>query len=208
MRNLKAIFLAGLASLGGVPLAQAVGLPANLVLNPGFETGDFTGWTVGGNTTSPGAYYGVNCTDGFQNSGSCAAFFAEPTTATTLAETLTLAPSTTYTVSFYLSQLFAPSSSYPNSWSVSFDGSTLDSGSNLPDANGVYSLKSYTFTTAASGNSGLLQFSFLDSAGFYFLDDVSVSASVVPEMGSLSLMLSGLGLFALGGAARRRRSVG
>ena len=42
-------------------------LAGNLVVNCGFETGNFTAWTIGGNTANPGGnYYGVDAFDANQ----------------------------------------------------------------------------------------------------------------------------------------------
>src|ERR1039458_8470663 len=57
----------------GASLCAAIS--PNLVTNCGFETGDFTGWTTGGNALNPGGnYYGVDAFDA--NSGNFGAYLS------------------------------------------------------------------------------------------------------------------------------------
>ena len=89
-------------------------ISGNLVSNCGFETGDFTGWTLSGNDVPGqlGNLYGVEGADPFPmptgtapHSGSYQAFFADlVSNATTLALTLATVSGHDYTVSFWLSQ--------------------------------------------------------------------------------------------------------
>lgn len=54
---IRIILAVALSSIFAVRTASALG---NLLVNPGFETGDFTGWTVGGNSIQTGvATYGT-----------------------------------------------------------------------------------------------------------------------------------------------------
>lgn len=204
MTLIKTFLLAGLA----LPLIASAA-STNLVTNGGFEAGSFTGWTVAGNTKIT-SDYGVDCSSGIEASGSCAAYFGEPTTATTLTQSIAVAAAAQYTISFAISQAFGvPSSEYKNAFTATFNGVSLTSGSQLPDSedvngNPVYTTYSYTVTTTAAG-SDALAFSFRDDDGLYLLDNVSVvsNAAAVPE--TSTTMLMGAGLLALGLAARRQR---
>jgi hypothetical protein len=86
-------FLVSLIAL--VALAGPVG--ANLVLNPGFETGDFTGWSVTGD--------GILIDNVFPNTGLYDAAFSALTTDSdpgVLSQVLTTSPGLSYTISFAL----------------------------------------------------------------------------------------------------------
>ena len=82
------------------------GSTSNIVQNPGFETGDFTGWTQGGDTgeSSVGGTNGDTGT--MPNSGNYEALFEnfEVTGAVsgTLIQTLATSPNTYYDLSFYV----------------------------------------------------------------------------------------------------------
>ena len=76
--SVLALIFSGLWStspaVAGPSLCNAIA--TNLVSNCGFETGDFTSWTIGGNTLNPGgAYYGLDSFDA--NSGNFGAFMSQ-----------------------------------------------------------------------------------------------------------------------------------
>jgi hypothetical protein len=192
---------------------SALPAAASLVVNQGFETGDFTGWTVAG--------YDAPCPDdgicgvssptdpNFPipvNSGNYAAYFTSTFDSTNedtfIGQKLALSPSTTYTLTFSLDQyLFNPDPThgYTNFFGVYFDGSTtagnltgaqqLFAQNNALVSNG-YQQFNLTFSTAASGNSDELQFVFYNAPGFFLIDDISVApSSVAPEPSSFVLLL-------------------
>jgi hypothetical protein len=135
----------------------------NSIVNGGFETGNFTGWTRSGNqgftsvTTTPfarsgtfGAALGPIGSDGF------------------LSQTLETIPGKPYIVSFSLRS----DGGLPNDFNASWAGTQFFSQTNIPG--GEY--LTYTFTEVAPGSSTLLQFGFRNDPGFLGLDDVSVIA--------------------------------
>ncbi len=70
MRTFRMSFSLALLSLssssGAVASSLCDQVQNNLVTNCGFETGDFTGWTLSGNTGNRGGYYyGVDAIDAF-----------------------------------------------------------------------------------------------------------------------------------------------
>src|SRR5215470_14758930 len=101
MKNLT--LFAAMAAASFLPLRAA-----NIVLNPGFETGDFTSWTV-----VPAA---DNATDldtrGTPNTGDFAAEFGSTTVGEfdTISQTLATIAGQTYTFSFFLSADFGSGS--------------------------------------------------------------------------------------------------
>jgi hypothetical protein len=152
----------------------------NQIFNPGFETGDFTGWTVAGSFPS------VKCGDinYTPHSGSCAANFGPFTV--TLSQSVVTVPGASYTFDFWVASQISDGS--PISFSASWDGSAVLSISNqinpLP-----YTLESFSVT--ATGASTLVSFSGQGSnAHQWMVDDVSVTANS-PEPGSIALVIVG-----------------
>ena len=172
----------------------------NIVANPGFETGDLTGWTISGAHSSPGEegiYYGVDAADA--HTGLYGAYFGPVGGVLNLTQTLSTIPGTLYSVSFWLAQAPTPPSPYVNSFAVSFGGTTLVSQTAVPAI--VYT--EYSFAQLANTTSTTLAFAFRNDVGFFSLDDVSVTAAnSVPEPASCLLLTSALGSFLL---VRRRR---
>jgi hypothetical protein len=167
-------------------LLFAGGAQAELVTNGGFETGDFTGWTQFGNPSNTGvANFAVH-------TGSFGAFFAPPTPGG-IFQTLPTVAGQTYDVTFFFQDTGFP----PNTFEFNWDGGPAE-WTNLNILPGFTTLH---FQLPASSNATDLRFTFSGPVdGFWFLDDVSVTAAAP---GPASLALLGLGLLAL--AATRRR---
>jgi hypothetical protein len=166
-------------------LSVAYPAKANLVTNPGFETGDFTGWTVTGSAQVTG-------TLGFlPHSGS---FQAHITTGS-ITQTLVTTAAQSYTISFWLA---SPSGQAGDTFVAKWGGSTIFTEPAQPLA---YS--EFTFTETASSTSTALQFLGIGSGKTdWLLDDVSVTPTTVPDGGST---VSLLGFALLGLAALRRK---
>jgi hypothetical protein len=187
------------------------GVAGNLVANCGFETGDFTSWTLSGNDVpgEEGNLYGVEGTDPVDsiipNSGSYQAFFATlDSNATKLSQDITTTAGDLYTITFWVAQDTASSSDYGNELLASFGGTSLVDDSDVV----VEGYTEYTYNVGpVSGSSNTLELTFGNGLGEFLLDDVSVVDNgpvVTPEPDSL--LLFGTGLLALVGVARRRLS--
>lgn len=165
----------------------------NLVSNPGFESGDFSGWTLSGTHASAddnGIYYGVDGLDA--HTGQYGAYFGPIGGILELTQTLSTVPGVAYTVSFWLAHSPETPFPYSNSFAASFGGTSLISTTNFPESG----YGEYFFSGLATSTSTDLVFGFRDDASFFSLDDVSVSSSSVPEPASvLLLVLAAIVLF-------------
>jgi hypothetical protein len=205
--------------IGCAVLALALVTPSaragQLLSNGGFETGNFSGWTQGGNLAFTTVWSGA----GVAHSGNSAAALGPVGSVGTLSQTF----STTAGQTLYLSYWLGSDGQQPNSFGV-----TLGSGLSLQQTNlPAQPYKFYSFSTTATGPTTTLSFSFNNDPGFLRLDDVSVTTSPndprnwpsggttpagtpgastanAPEPASLALL--GLGAAGLLCGLRRRRS--
>lgn len=164
----------------------------NIVANCGFETGDFTSWTlVDPNTFSFTAVEGVGDVDINPNSGSFFAGLGSSPLDASLSQTLTTISGTPYTFSFWLASDGATSNDFTAQW----NGTNVLALTDIPSTTTPYTL--YSFTETASSTSTVINF-LASSAGYLALDDVSVvvdpPATGTPEPGNLvsACMLLGL----------------
>ena len=181
----SAVGMAAALTLSWLPPAEAAG-----VLNGGFETGNFIGWTVGGGL-------GFTGVDSFAaKTGSFGAYFGEDAPGSSISQTVTTVIGTLYLVEFWV-QL--DDSAIPNAFSWSFGG--MAQPGSLTNAAGFDYRRASALITATSTTSNL-QFNFLNQQSYYLLDDVSVTA--VPEPTALVLFIAGLGGILV---ARRRNAI-
>ena len=182
------------ASVGALALAAAAtpSTAAELVTNGGFETGDFTGWTLGGNT----GFTGVNSASA--HSGNYGAYFGSVGSTGTLSQLLNTVAGQTYTVSYWLANLGGPTDSFE----ASIGGNVLQTFSN----SNAFQYFNFSFTAPVSGSPSLLQFTFRQDPSYWHIDDISVlgERGGVPEPATWAMMILGLG--AVGWAMRRRRA--
>jgi flagellin len=183
--------------------------PANLVSNCGFETGDFTAWSLTGNDVPAllGNLYGVEGLDPFDgmspNSGNFQAYFGDlVSNSTTLSQTFATSPGSLYQVSWYLAQDTAVGAVYSNAFSASFGGMTLLSLTAVP----VQSYTHYSYSLIATSSSSVLSLTLGNDLGEFLLDDISVADLGVPEPSAWMLALAGA--ISLASFARMRRKAG
>lgn len=185
-------------------LSASVVSRASITTNGGFETGDFSGWTVGGyapnfevGVCTNGSTFGgaANCTS---NSGTYAAALGPDQAPATLSQDLATTAGLSYTVSFAL-RSDGGGADPSNSFQVSFNGQDLIANPvNLPATDGY---TQYLFTNLlATSDSTPLEFTMQNVPGGFFLDDVTVDPT--PEPASLFLVAGSLGV---AGLVRRKR---
>jgi hypothetical protein len=172
-----------LVLLGGARTARG-----DFVVNGGFQSGDFTGWT-----TNPGNFI-------LAGSGYAGSNGAVLDVTSSLAQTVTTPVGTPLDLTFALAYTGSPGSTFQ----VSFGGNLLPDPTFTSDGN--FTIYKDTVTPGSASN--VLQFNFTlpDDGSFFTLSDVSLASrgvSAVAEPGTLALL--GIGAALLGGCARRRR---
>jgi hypothetical protein len=164
----------------------------NLVSNCGFETGDFTDWTQGGNTGA------TLVSTGYAHSGNFGAQLGPVGSDGTLTQ-MVGDNSTIYDVSFWLEMNGTPA----NDFTVFWNG--VDVGPDLVDVNAFPYVQ---FSGVLVGNAGVgsnsLEFVFRQDPSYWGLDDIVVTnaGNATPE--PASLLLFGSGIVGLAGTMRRK----
>ena len=147
----------------------------NLVINPGFETGDFTGYTQSGNTGF------TSVSTAMPHSGSYSLDAGPTSSDGFLSQDIATVIGQSYTVSFFLAN--TDSTGGPDDFSASFGGVT---GYSITDS-GPFDYTQISFDALATSATSTLQFGFMNGPAYWFLDDISVTAAV-PEPNTLALL--------------------
>jgi hypothetical protein len=185
----RILALLGLLAVVAAPAANAQ------IINGGFETGNFSGWSLSGN----GGFISI-VGGGLQHSGNDAASFGAVGSPTFLSQTIATVAGDSYALSFWLRN----DGGAPNLFRAEWDGNVVTNMTNV----GAQPYTQYTYNVTASTNSTQLKFSFQNDPSFWRFDDVAVQdlgASSVPEPGNVAMMA---GLLAPGALylIRRKRA--
>jgi hypothetical protein len=133
----------------------------SLILNGGFETGDFTGWEGDKNGGV------VNTVASFVHSGAYGASFGTVGTLGTLAQSLPTVVGTPYLISLWFRN---PDGSSPNEFRLTWNGTTLYDAVNIPFTGWTNLQLAVTATTTTS----TLELGFRHDPYWLGVDDVSV----------------------------------
>jgi hypothetical protein len=197
------------ALLAGPAFAQT-----NLIVNPGFETGDFTGWTVGGEdrpdhsfVSSPTHYPGWD--EFLPHNGNSFAALGGVGSSVYLYQDFATTPGQTYTFSFHLGSDGETPNEIQVYWNQTGFGLGVFAASDQAETPGhdlihgpaasAYGVHSYTVTA----DQPVTRIGFLarNDEGWWALDDVSVT---LPEPSSPAGLAAGI-LVVAGCCSRRRR---
>lgn len=208
-RLARASFFA--AAAAGALFAAPALAQTNLVVNPGFETGDFTGWTLAGETrpdhsfvSDEDTYPGWN--EWLPHSGDSFAALGAIGADLSLSQTFATTPGESYVFSFHLGS----DGETPNELRALWNGSAVFARTNEAETPGhdlvhgpaaaAYAV--YGFVTVATGPTSTIQLDSRNRDGWWALDDVSVLP--LPEPSSSALYAAGI--LAVAGCAQRRRA--
>jgi len=150
-------------------------VPGNLVVNCGFETGTFSGWTVAWPPTAdPDTFV-----DGSPHSGAFAASLgAVPGENSVSQRIIGTLPGRMYTVSFWLAN--DDGDTVPNEFHVQWNGLEILS---LHNTNG-FAYRQFSFTVIAIGHD-TLRFDEQQVPAFFHLDDVVVALDPIDPIVAL-----------------------
>jgi hypothetical protein len=178
-------------------------LAGNLLTNCGFETGDFTGWTIGGNDANPGGnYYGVDNFDANSGNtpgncmgGPCGAFMSQDffvgTAPVTLSQTVATSVGSVYFVSYFLEQDTPPEPGSTHMFTANWGGTQIQSLTPTAPSASDGTFVEYSFVETATAAATTLQFAFENDDDFWSFDDVSVVAAAVTTTPEPSTGLAG-----------------
>jgi hypothetical protein len=146
-----------------------------LVLNGGFETGDFSYWTPIGDFT----FCSVTGNGTYVHSGSYGAEMGPANTLSYLAQTILTTPGQLYLLSFWV---ISPDGLTPNEFTAAWNGSTIVDQVNL----GAIGWTNMHYFVSATAANTVIEFGFRDDPSYLGFDDVSVTPVATPSFQSIA----------------------
>ena len=173
---------AGNTSALSTSVNMVLNAPVNLVTNGGFETGSFSGWTLGGNF-GPTAFGPQTSIDVDAQSGQFSAHIGAMGSDATLGQAMQTTAGQHYTLTFWLANMGAG----PNDFAVQWNGTTLLSLVNAP----AQGYTQYTFDVVGTAGTSQLLISGRQDPSQWSLDSISVvpvgpTAPAAPTIASFS----------------------
>jgi len=166
-----------------------VGQP--IVQNGGFETGDFSFWTLTGDPSGSSSLVDDGSDFITPYDGTYAAALSEFGSVADLSQTLPTLAGKPYLLSFWLENVDVFGfGTIPNEFLVSWNGTAISSQFNQPAYDWTY----FQFVVVATTNNTVLQFGFRNDNAAFGLDDVSVTPLPVPEFLSVTHTNNTIGL--------------
>jgi hypothetical protein len=148
-------------------------LPSSLLLNGGFENGNFSGWTVSDTNLITIGTLKTNI--GLVNSGSYSAILGNSNTVGSLSQYIGTEFNQYYLITFTLANTSTTQSNYFNLY---WNGAGIFNQTNLPDFN----ITPVQLIAKAPSMLTQLLFTFQNNGGYFSLDDVSVVLLTVPVL--------------------------
>jgi hypothetical protein len=179
-----------------VAMLMLFGLQAGIasagLVNGGFETGDFTGWTLTNVDLANDFVFVANT--GTQHSGNYEALLGKTGSVGSLSQTFATTAGQAYTVSFWMANDMPGTNSYQVLWN-----GQVQNVANLANANAFGYTEYKLSAIAGAGNSSTIAFNFQNDPSTFHLDDVSVTQTPIPA----AALLFGSGLLGLFGVRRK-----
>jgi uncharacterized repeat protein (TIGR01451 family) len=154
-----------------LPFVLLVG--QNIASNGGFETGNFTGWTL----NADAGFTVVTNRSGFVHTGRYGAALGQANSIGYLSQTVPTVAGQTYQLSLWIDNPKNSNGPIPNEFLVQWEGATIYDAVNLP----FIGWTNLQFTVTATGSGSLLQLGFQDDPYFLGLDDISVKPIPAPH---------------------------
>ncbi len=168
--RLAALEITNLNSGSVQVVAVTLNVGQSIVVNGGFETGDFTGWTFVGsaNANAVGTDFIFSGATALVHSGNFGVYLGEVSVLATLSQTLPTIPGQRYLVSCWLDN---PASGSGEQFNLDWNGANLVCITNPP----AFAWTNLQFVATATGTNAVLQVAARNDPKYFGFDDVSVT---------------------------------